>query len=119
MNLEELKFHKRKKNHPYYPRTKKEKCESGYNQIMLLSDKEAESIKAVRKICQNTGLLWSVFSRILTESCPYFLLFGQSWKNYPTAGKYGSEKALISAFSHSWVLMKEFWFLVKLETEDL
>ena len=57
MKLEELKFPKRKKDHRYYPRTKKEKCESGYSQIMLLSDKEAESSKAVRKTCQNTGLL--------------------------------------------------------------
>ena len=85
-----VKISQTKKNHRYYPRTKKEKCENGYNQIMLLSDKEAESSKAVRKTCQNTGLLWSVFSHILTESYPYFPLFGQSWKNYPTAGKCGS-----------------------------
>ena len=56
----------------------------------------------VRKLCRNTGFLWSVFSSIWTESYPYFfsgkirIWFG------PYMGKYRSEKAGISAFFTKW-----------------
>ena len=53
MKLEELKYPKTKKIHRYYPQTKKETCQSGHHQMVLLSGKEVDS----RKLhWQGTGL---------------------------------------------------------------
>ena len=56
MKLEELKFSKRKKKiQRYYARRKKEKCESGHHQMVLLFDKEVEGRKLQwqgAKLCQ-------------------------------------------------------------------
>ena len=82
--------------------------------------------KTLREICRNTDFLWSVFSRIWTESYLYFSVFGQNgrflsvfsriWTESeilskygkiriqfcPHRGKYGSEKAHISAYFTQW-----------------
>ena len=51
--------------------------------------------KTLREIYQNAGFLWSVFSRIWTESYPYFPIFSQNRKFSPNTGKYGYDSGNI------------------------
>ena len=59
------------------------------------------------------GFLSSVFSGIWTELYPFFPVFGQKQENMD------QRKPVSRYFSYSGVLVKEFWFFVKLEIEDL
>ena len=41
----------------------------------------------MRKICQNTRFLWSVFSRVWAESYPFLPVFGQNRRICPNTAK--------------------------------
>ena len=49
----------------------------------------------VRPLCWNTDFLWSTFSRIWSESHPYFFVFGQNQRTCLNTGKYGYDSVHI------------------------
>ena len=86
--------------------------------------------KAVRKICRNIGFLWSIFFRIWTDSYQYFSVFIQNRRICRNTGKWGYDsgynrkntdqsKPIFWHFSLRGVLLKEIWFLMKLETRPV
>ena len=59
-----------KRIHKYYPRTKKEKCESEHHQIVLLCDKEVEGRKLQwqgAELCQKMKVTTKFHSMIVTK----------------------------------------------------